>query len=490
MSDEESEERFRFLVEHAPDGVVILVGGVISYINPRAIELLGADPATVLGSSILTYLPPEDARATMQRIGAMFQTGKDMPPNDYRVLADDKRVVEIKSKLCDWDGQRGVIAYARDVTERKLMQDKLVAADRFTALGKLAAGVAHEINNPLTYAQASLELIGRRLRELAITELADELADAHHGLDRIAAVTKDLRTFARPDSTPASAVELFAAIEQSLRMVDNELRHRARLVRRYAGGVPRVLGTATRLEQVFVNLLINAVHSLTRPETDQIVVATRVDGERVVVEITDTGTGIPEDVIGRVFDPFFTTKAVGVGMGLGLSVCKNLIERDGGDIAIASSPTGTTVTLRLPIAPLDAPRTMESTPLAAPVDGDPRRRVLIVDDEPFIRETLAVLLSSHHDVTTADGGPSALVELGTGKIDVVLCDVMMPGMNGVELYRRTAAEHAGLERRFVFVTGGAFAPDLVAFLGEAGNPCLAKPFKLDQILAAIREVTH
>lgn len=486
MADDE--QRFRFLVENAPDGVVILVGGNIAYINPRAVELLGADPATVLGSSILAYLPPEDARLTMQRIGAMFQTGVDMPPNDYRVLADPKRIVEIKSKLCEWDGRRAVIAYARDVTDRKLMQDKLVAADRFTALGRLAAGVAHEINNPLTYAQASLELIGRRLRELKITELDDMLSDAHHGIDRIAAVTKDLRTFARPDSTPASAVDLSSAIEQALRMVDNELRHRARLVRRYAGGVPRVLGTATRLEQVFVNLLLNAVQSLANPETDQIVVATRVEGDRVVVEVTDSGTGIPDDVIGRVFEPFFTTKSGRVGMGLGLSICKTLIEGDGGEIAIASSSRGTTVSLRLPIAPRDAAPTSESPRLAGASGGDVRRRVLIVDDEPFIRETLAVLLSTDHDVRTADGGAMALVELGTGTTDVVLCDVMMPGMSGVELYRRIAAEHPGLERRFVFVTGGALQPELVAFLNKVGNPCLSKPFKLDQVLAAIREV--
>ncbi len=483
----ESEERFRFLVENAPDGVVILVDGKIVFINPSGTRLLGAPPATVLGTSVLAYLPPADAQATMQRIGEMFRSGKDMPSSEYGVLADPKRTVEIKSMLCEWEGRRAVIAFARDVTERKALHEKLVAADRFAALGKLAAGVAHEINNPLAYAQLGIELVGRRLAKLGLDEtvlgeLRGHLHEATHGLERIAAVTADLRTFARLDDTPPGAVDLVAVVEQSLRMVENELRHRARLVRELADVAP-VVGNASRLEQVFVNLLLNAVHALRTPATDVVTVTIDQVGEHVRVTIADTGHGIAPSVIDRVFDPFFTTKEIGDGMGLGLSVCKNIVEALRGTIALESSPRGTTVVVSLPTftRTIAIPRTL--TPPAAATTS--RRRILVVDDEPFVRETLTVLLATYHDVEAVDGGPAALARLAAEAFDIILCDVMMPIMNGMEVHRAVAAKFPGLERRIIFVTGGAFAPELITFLNTPGVRCLAKPFRLDQILAAV-----
>lgn len=484
MSEVGDEARFRFLVEHAPDGVVILVAGRIVFINPVAIRLLGADPDRVLGTSILEYLPPEDARLTMERIGQMMRTGQDLPPNEYRVKADPKRVVEIKSTPCMWGTDRAVIAYARDVSERKAMQEKLVAADRFAALGKLAASVAHEINNPLTYAHANLEMIELRLHGLGIATLDPMITDAKHGLDRIATVTKDLRVFARTDTTPAGPVDLVAAIEQSLRMVDNELRHRAKCTRRFATNLPMVHGSSARLEQVFVNLFINAIHALGNPATDEIAIELEADDAHVVARVIDSGCGIPDDTLDKIFEPFYTTKPSGLGMGLGLAVCKNLVESDGGSIRIASGPTGTTVTVELPRA-AEAAKPLEPS---AEVPAAGRRRVLIVDDEPFIRDTLCVLLSAYHEVVSADGGAAALAALATDRFDVIISDVMMPGMNGLELYRRIAREHAGVERSVIFVTGGMYAPDLVAFLEETRSKCLAKPFKLEQLLGAIDEI--
>ena len=481
----ESEERFRFLVESAPDGVVILVNGQIVFINPSGSRLLGA-PAGAVGTSILAYLPPADAQATMQRIGEMVRTGKDMPPSEYGVLVDPKRTVEIKSMLCEWEGRRAVIAFARDVTERKALHEKLVAADRFAALGKLAAGVAHEINNPLAYAQLGIELVTRRLAKLGLDpvvlgELRGHLREATHGLERIGAVAADLRTFARVDDAPPGAVDLVAIVEQSLRMTENELRHRARVDREFAE-VSAVIGNASRLEQVFVNLLLNAVHALQNPATDVVTVTIDQVGEHVRVTVADTGHGIPPGVLDRVFDPFFTTKAIGDGMGLGLSVCKNLVETLHGTIAIESSEVGTRVIVALPTVarPMAVPRTMTPVGLAPT-----RRRVLVVDDEPFVRDTLAALLRTHHDVRAVDGGRTALDALAAETFDVILCDVMMPTMNGMELHRAIAARFPGVEQRITFVTGGAFAPELVAFLNTSGVRCLAKPFKLDQILGVI-----
>jgi PAS domain S-box-containing protein len=481
---------FRYAVEHAPDGVAIVQRGLIVFINAVGARLLGTDRVAAIGKPIGGFLPPRDAALTAQRIAEMIRTGTEMPPNEYGVLADPDRTVEIKSITCEWQGGPAVLAFARDVTERNAIRHKLIAVDRLTALGKLAAGVAHEINNPLAYVQLSLELMRRQLAELELPagvggELVEILGEAEHGVSRVAAITTDLRAFARADHAQAGPVDVAAAIEQSLRMVDNDLRHRARLLRAFADVAP-VTGNPSRLEQVFVNLIVNAIHSLRDPARDEIHIAIRPAGTSdVAIVIRDTGCGIPAAIRERIFEQFFTTKPAGEGMGLGLSVCKMIVESFGGRIAVDSvEGTGTTVTVTLP-----AHQRQVAAIHPAPVPALGRQRILIVDDEPFVRDSLSELLSPDHDVATAAGGELALGRLAGEPFDVVVCDVMMPGMTGVELYRQIATSFPELEPRVMFITGGTLSPELGSFLESVGDRCLPKPFKLEQLVAAIARVT-
>ena len=198
---------------------------------------------------------------------------------------------------------------------------------------------------------------------------------------------------------------------------------------------------------------------------------------------------------GRIFDPFFTTRPIGEGMGLGLAVCKTIVDSIGGEIELDSTPgRGTVVTLVLRVhrgaaanPAAGAARDVARTPAAASRRArDPlgvRARVLIVDDERFVRDALARLLADTYDVTVAGSGDAALTELARATFDTIVCDVLMPGMDGRELYHRIAAEYPGLERRIVFMSGGTFAADLDAFL--ARNGCLSKPFKVDEVVRAI-----
>jgi len=277
-------------------------------------------------------------------------------------------------------------------------------------------------------------------------------------------------------------------LESSLRMVDNELRHRARLVRTFAE-VPPITGNASRLEQVVVNLLLNAIQSLRTDHPDNVIeVALGARGdERVVLSIRDTGRGIPAGVRDRIFEPFFTTRAVGDGMGLGLSVCRTIVEAFGGTIDVSSSDTaGTTMTITLRVHRGDTP----PAPVAPPPAPLARKRVLIVDDEPLLRDALTRVLSGEHDITTAATGPEALGLVATQPFDAVLCDVMMPNMDGVELFRRIRALAPGLERRIVFITGGTFSPLLDDFIAEVGNTLLTKPFQIADVIAAVAHVTR
>ena len=483
-----SEARFRFLVEAAPDGVVILVRGMIVFMNPRAAVLLGAEtPDRAIGKPVVSFLPPEDARRTGERIADMFRTGKEMPPEEYRTLADPNRIVEIKSTFCTWEGQAGVIAFARDVTERKRLQQRLVDADRLAAMGTLAAGVAHEINNPLTYALLGVQRIDSLLGDPAlpaatIATIRERLHEIEHGITRVATITQGLRSFARPDDAPPGPVDLKEILASALRMVENDLRHRANLVKNL-GEVPAVTGNASRLEQVVINILLNAAQALPSEgeHTIEITLAPR-DAERVTLSIRDTGRGIPEDIISKIFDPFFTTRRIGEGMGLGLAVSKTIVDGFGGSLEVTSAPgKGTTMTIVLrahqsQVVPLEAPLRAKT--------GE-RRRVLIIDDERLVRDALTRLLQTEHEVVSAGSGEAGLAALDAGGFDVVICDVMMPGMNGREVYRRVAAQHPGFERRLVFISGGTFTPELDEFLRTTTNRCLSKPFKLDDVFIAI-----
>jgi PAS domain S-box-containing protein len=494
-----SEARFRLLVESAPDGVVILKRGVIAFMNPRAALLLGvARVEDALGRPIAAFQTPEDARLAGERIAAMMRDGVELPPSEYGVLGVPGRVIEIKSVVCEWEGERAVMAFARDVTERKALQRRLVESDRLAALGTLAAGIAHEINSPLTYVQLSAHRLRRQLASIDVplelrARLHGYVDDIEHGVARVASITQSLRSFVKDDAKAEGSVDLELVVTRALKMVDNDLRYAARLVRDLAP-IPPVVGNAARLEQVFVNVLINAIKALppAPAKPHEIHVTTRRAGDRVMVEIRDTGCGIAESLRGRIFEPFFTTRDVGHGMGLGLSVSKTIVESHGGEIEVDSiENVGTTVRVHLPThsatarAEAAAPAPAPSPPRSPP--RPPRRRVLVIDDEAMICHAIEQVLSDSHDVRVAMTGSDALALVASSTFDVILCDVMMPDMNGHELYRRVAAQHPGVERRFVFMTG-ALAPGVAKALEDLPNPWLAKPFQVEQVLALCDQV--
>lgn len=490
-----SEAKFRLLVEAAPDGVVILQRGTIVFINPKAARLLGVEsPEQAIGKPIGPFLPPEDAALAQQRITAMLRDGKEFEPSEYRVVADPTRVVEIKSIVCEWDDRPAVLALARDVSERRAIQRRLIESDRLAALGTLAAGVAHEINNPLTYAQLSAQLVGRTIEKLGLPpqvleDLQDNLADIEHGLKRVASITQALRSFVTANETePPGPVDLDAVITRALRMVGNEMRHVAELVRESAEVSP-VTGHASRLEQVFVNLLINAIKALPVDSNHrhEIRIALTQSGERVTATIRDTGAGIPASLVGRIFDPFFTTREVGHGMGLGLPLSKSIVEQYGGAIDVSSiENVGTTVRVHLRAHVLTVPSVNAAPP--PPTPTAPRTRVLVVDDEAMIRAALERILGNVHDVASAASAEEALALIAVEPFDLILCDVMMPGMSGLELYRELAASQPGLERRIVFMSGGAIGSALEQQVEELPNRQLAKPFSVEQALGVVADV--
>jgi CheY-like chemotaxis protein/two-component sensor histidine kinase len=312
------------------------------------------------------------------------------------------------------------------------------------------------------------------------SELRHSLFEAREAAERVRSIVQDLKLFSRAEDERLGPVQLSGVLDSAVRMAWNELRHRARFAREY-DELPPVQGNEARLGQVFLNLLINAAHAIPEGRADQheILLCARVLDERsVVVEVRDTGSGIPEQILDRIFDPFFTTKPPGVGSGLGLSICQRIVTSFGGQIDVESEPgRGSCFRVRLSIAEARLPSPL---PYLPPSDAAPcgvRGRVLVIDDDPAMGSAIELVLADEHEVEVFTSARSALARLHAGdRYDAIVCDVMMPEMSGMDFHSELACTQPELATQVIFLTGGAFTLRAREFLDRIGNPRLDKPF--------------
>ncbi|HTB77665.1 MAG TPA: ATP-binding protein [Polyangiaceae bacterium] len=485
-----AEGRLTHLLAHAP---IILFAydrrGVVTLTEGRGLEGLGFRPKELLGRSVFDLYAHDETLVSQARRVLSGET--------FTVIAQQGRMwlettlTPIRGATGDVDGAIGV---SIDVTERVTAQEHLVRTERLASMGTLSATIAHEINNPLTYVLGSLQLVAARLtgplsRMSGAQELAGHVESAREGADRVRRIVRGLQAFSRQDDDRLEPTDVHAVIERAIEMTGNGIRHRARLVKDLER-VPPALASELRLGQVVVNLLVNAAQAIPEgsPETNEIRVRTSCDEEtgEVVVTVEDTGSGIEPDVLSRLFEPFFTTKALGEGSGLGLSICHGIVESFGGTIEVDSAVgKGTTFRLRLRASTSAPPCARREAPESEALP--PRRgRLLIVDDDEKVGQSLAYLLRTDHDVEVSVE-PRAIAErlLAGERFDVILCDLMMPGMTGMELHATVAKRAPEQADRFVFVTGGAFTPAATAFVGRVSNTVLMKPYDLRALNAAL-----
>ncbi|MFO0685722.1 MAG: ATP-binding protein [Sandaracinus sp.] len=490
-----AERRFRALVETAPDGVVISERLTIRFANRAAATMLGVPEDALAGRSLADFLVPGDVERMGERLRRMHH-GEVLAPTVYRARRADGVTVlaEIASMFTEWSGRPMVLAMVRDVTAREALQASLERTERLAALGRLAAGMAHEINNPLAFVALSAEALARRLEPLVAgtddgEEILSLLDNVSRGTARVSAIVRDLKAFSRDGENERAPVDLEQVLSSAVRMVQHEIAPRARLTRE-TQGMPVVLGSAGKLEQVFVNLLMNAVQALPERRIGHIVVRAFADATHAHVQIKDDGVGIPAENVHRAFDPFFTTKPVGVGTGLGLSICHGIVTATGGAIRIESEEgRGTTVHVSLPRA---VTGTVTAGSAAAGPTAAERSHILVVEDQAPLARTLAKALGERHQVTVAIGVREAIAALDTHGLsfDVVLCDMLMPDGTGMDVFEHACAGPSGLSDRFVFMTGGAFLPSLAAFLERVPNPRIDKPFGLPALETLLEQVAR
>jgi signal transduction histidine kinase len=421
------------------------------------------------------------------------------------VIADETAVAAMRAGADDFMSKgklaRLVPAIERELrdaamrAERATLQQQLLLSDRLVQMGTLAAGVAHEINNPLAYVIGNVsfamdELIREPREANDSLALVHALGQALEGAERIRAIAGDLRVFSRTDDNDPGPVELRLVLESSINMAWNQIRHRARLTRDFQD-VPPITGKENRLGQVFLNLLINAAHAIPEGDASQHEVHVRLCliGAEVRIEVSDSGLGITPEVREHLFQPFFTTKPREMGTGLGLSICQRIVRDAGGEISVHARPSGGTM-FRVSL-PAGSPARSTTAPAPSGRPATRRGRVLVIDDEPAIVNLIERLLRGEHDTVGIVGARSALQCLHMDRgFDVVFCDLMMPDMSGVEFYAELERTAPQLVERVVFLTGGAFTPASRQFLARVANPRLHKPFDAKVLRATVADLMN
>ncbi|HWJ21179.1 MAG TPA: ATP-binding protein [Gemmatimonadaceae bacterium] len=513
----QAEWRFRTLFRAAPDAVLtVLQSGRVREANDCVRDMLGLDPVQVVGRSFADLVRAEDrerleaslrdalaGRPARLEVRCLRRTrpGVDDSPTEERVVA------LAASRLPETDPPT-VLVIGRDITGEREMRARLLETERLAAVGELVAGVAHEVNNPLSSISAFAQLL---LRDGGLSNDQRESVEVIRAETmRASQVVKDLLAFARRSEPRRETLDLNDVVERTLRLRNYQIETsnlHAELA--LAPDLPPVVGDARQLQQVVLNLVTNSIQAMAPGGAGTLRVATRAvvtpRGEtRVELEVADTGPGIPQAARAHIFEPFFTTKPEGEGTGLGLSVSYGIVTAHGGTIHLAeSTPQGTRFVVSLTAAAASSRPALggdAATPSAgagstSTAVGSARRsplagiRLLFIDDEPALRSGMEAFGRLRgFTVVTANEGGAGLAAVERTAFDAIVCDLRMPGMGGVAFHEALARERPGLARRTVFITGDVIpgASGATAPLGR--QPTVAKPFTFERLEEALVSV--
>jgi two-component system NtrC family sensor kinase len=485
----QAEWRFRTLFRAAPDAVltVLQTTGRVREANDAVREVFGLDPHQVVGRTLLELIAAGDRDTLEEALAKAFQ---GVPARvEVQVIAPDggTRVVALAASRLPEADPPSALLVGRDMTHEREMRLRLMESDRLAAVGELVAGVAHEVNNPLSSISAFAQLL---LRDASLTQAQRESMEVIRAETmRASQVVKDLLAFARRSEPQRAPLDLNGVVSRTLKMRQYQFSEAAvRAVPELAEHLPSVMGDARQLQQVCLNLLTNAVQAMGPRGGGLLVVRTYAAEGSVRLEVKDTGPGISPKARAHIFEPFFTTKKEGEGTGLGLSVSYGIVSAHGGTIEVADTGShGTTFRVSLPAGSAEASAqeaTRDQGPLTlrSPLAGI---KLLFVDDEPALRSGMQAFGELRgFTVLTASDGFAALETARTTGLDAVVCDLRMPGMDGFAFHEQLRRERPGLAERTVFITG-----DVVTTTTSRGSiarqPVLTKPFAFDRIEEAL-----
>lgn len=521
-----SEARYRTVLNNSLD-IVALFGGDFrcEFVTPNVREFLGYDPEELYGVAFLDLLTEDDLRDLNTKMGLLISR-PNVPitlETSLRHKDGTYRTVEARIRTTEsgYPGA-GYVCNVRDLTSRielESLRQQLVRADKLAAVGQLAAGVAHEINNPLSFIYTNVfvvrehvEVVGAVYRAFqaalergdfdyisripaefpSISEMLDEvleMVDVNlHGIERISHIVRELKTFSRDEQGDLEVVDVADVVEASLRLVRNQIEHIAHLEVNVPSHFGTLLTDRGKISQVLVNVLVNAAHAVSEaPHREHWVRLTCEDtGTEIHISVSDTGDGIAPENLEKIFEPFYTTKPASRGTGLGLWLCKDLVRMLGGRISVESTVgSGSRFTIALPRI---HPNSQGPEPSLLPQEATGALRILAIDDDELVLKSMERLLSRDgHDVTLAKSGTEAIHLLNSGSdFDLILSDLMMPHLDGPSIHAYLRANRPQYLDRIIFCTAGVLTSQSREFIGRPDVRVLHKPVSATLLRGALR----
>jgi signal transduction histidine kinase/CheY-like chemotaxis protein len=486
--------KYRSVLDGVSDAVFLvdLANLTVLDVNSAGSRLARRDAADLVGSKFLKLCPDLRVEGTSvldrrKMFAAVFK-----PYNEFHFVRTDGTMLlcEGDTSLAQWQQQSIVMVRIREVGADKNVGQLVRRAEKMSSLGQLVAGVAHELNNPLAVVMGYSQILAKQ--QLPDETMRTNVQRIHHEAERAAKIVRDLLAFARPCEPQLAVVDVNQLICNVLDVRERDMgRNEVELRQLLQRDLPRTKADPLQIEQVLNNLITNAVHAMSHQRNARVLTVTsEATGVFIRVSISDSGCGIPPEIMARIFDPFFTTKPPGKGTGLGLSISHGILKEHHGKIwAESEVGKGATFHLELPIVPVE--ETAEVAPPTKPTvessSQEEQRRLLIVDDEPGIRDVLEVILTSGgYSVSTANNGAEAMILIKSNKYDLVISDMCMPEMDGEKLYEAISATDPNLAKRILFVTGDTVSAKSRTFLERTGNRWLSKPFNIKDV----EEVVH
>jgi two-component system, cell cycle sensor histidine kinase and response regulator CckA len=502
---QESEQRFRALVDGAPEGIFVQSDGRITFVNPSMVSLLGAKrPEDLLGAQFMTWVAPEYRDLVSERVRQQRETGQAVPPaeQDYLRIDGSRVPVEVTAVALPFQGSGAHLVFVRDRTARRnaaaaqeSLRSQLLQAQKMESIGRLAAGVAHDFNNILMVQKGYCEVIKRSLK--GDDPLCQHLLEIERAADRAAALTQQLLAFSRKQALAPRNIDLNVLVTNLDQMLRRLIGEDIELLTVSTPRPAIVRADPGQVEQVLVNLAVNARDAM--PDGGKLTIEVAevdldetyadshvgvIPGGHVMLAVSDTGCGMDEEVKRHLFEPFFTTKGEGHGTGLGLSTVYGIVQQSGGSVWVYSEPSrGTTFKVYLPrVDAAPAPLPAEET---APIHGN-GELVLVIEDEPALRGLAKLVIERlGYRVVAAENGGAALIRVEEEGLrpDVILTDVVMPGMNGRVLVERLSRTLPSV--KVIYMSG--YTDDAVLHHGihHTGVGFLQKPFSISDLAAAL-----
>lgn len=491
------EKQYQLLMDNASCGLLISdENGIIIDINKEGALIFGETKDAILNRDFREFVTASEQEYAAVQIEKL-QIEKRIGPNIGYILQPSGAIRDVvfSSVSVEFNGQSIVLSILDDTTEKNKILNEAILNCKMASIGTLALGIIHEINNPLNWLLSNLQFIKDKAKSLPIHEakehqllnsFSEMLGEAIDGAETIAEIVHNLKSFAHVDNKSLVPVDIVRTLNAAIHIVEHEIKQIMQLKKEFCDDIPLLLLSSNRLQQVFINLIMNAAQSFSKPgdSNNHLIIKITRESNTLRIDFTDNGSGIEPKDMEQLFTPFFTTKPMGTGTGLGLSICYTIIHDMGGEITVKSvKKKGTCFSIVLPLnIKIKDQSIIKATPKTTS-----QLNILIIDDIPNALKTMHRLLIDEHFVTEALGGREALkiLEQRGNEFDLVITDINMKDVNGMDLYRFIKQKYPQLADRIIFVTGGVFSEHVEKFLAGINNICIEKPFSSDDLYTGI-----